>query len=156
MTPENSCPGTARLRFSPSRLPEAVLNRSSPHDSLTLLEHLWQVYDRDLYNLRIYRALDEDHPAFDGVDVSVWPSERRYRQQTVQAALDGLRAARTALLERLAGLDAAGFARPARLLMANRDTNVRELCEMLDDYDRDHRWRMARCWRCSVARVGKS
>src|SRR5262245_29947936 len=64
MTPENSCPGTAPLRFSPSRLPEAVLNRSSPHDSLTLLEHLWQVYDRDLYNLRIYRALDEDHPAF--------------------------------------------------------------------------------------------
>lgn len=86
--------------------------------------------------------MDEDHPAFDGVDVSVWPSERRYREQTVQAALDGLRAARTALLERLAGLDAAGFARTARLLMANRDTNVRELCEMLADHDRDHRWRM--------------
>jgi len=135
MTPENSCPGTARLRFSPSRLPETLLNRLSPHDSLTLLEHLWHVYDcnRDLYNLCIYRALDKDHPAFDGVDVSVWPSERRYREQTVQAA-------RTALLERLAGLDAAGFARPARLLMTNRDTNVRELCEMLADHD--HRWRM--------------
>jgi S-DNA-T family DNA segregation ATPase FtsK/SpoIIIE len=47
----------------------------------------------DLYRERIARALAEDEPVYEPVDVDEWARRRRYAERTVQQACAGLRIA---------------------------------------------------------------
>jgi hypothetical protein len=143
----------AFLERSLSGLPPARLRETPPHDELSLLEHLWHVRDcdSDLYGLRIRRALGEDRPSLEPVDVGAWPAERSYLARTAESGLAEFAQLRARLLGELAQLDERALARTGRRADGS-EVSVLDIVIQLVEHDRDHRQRVAAIL-CDIART---
>ena len=121
-------------------------------DKDCLLSHFCHLVDceNDLYGARIHRLLNEQSPLLEGVDVSVWPTEREYHLRDADEMIHYFITARFALVERLKALPpeqwAAGGAR-----FNGAACDVREMVFDLINHDRDHRVRIAKILRGFIA-----
>jgi hypothetical protein len=91
----------ARLR----ELPEPVLQRPEAPGKWSVIQVVQHLADSDLVaGYRIRMILAEDRPPIQGYDQDRWAQELHYNQVPLPAALDQLRALRTANLRLWSGL----------------------------------------------------
>jgi FMN phosphatase YigB (HAD superfamily) len=106
----------AALRaMSSSFSPEDWARRPSTDEwsPVEIVCHLRDV-DREVNLPRLRKVLGEDGPFISAVTADEWAAERRYREEDGRRALEDFTAIRKDVLERLDGLEAADWTRPAR------------------------------------------
>lgn len=103
---------------------------------LEVLCHLRDV-DREVNLTRLKTMLTEENPFMPAQTTDQWAEERNYNHQSSSAALADFVSARKKLIDRLAGLSAADWLRPARHTIFG-PTTLSELVGFMVDHDRLH------------------
>jgi carbonic anhydrase/acetyltransferase-like protein (isoleucine patch superfamily)/uncharacterized damage-inducible protein DinB len=109
---------------------------------LEVLCHLRDV-DRDVFVPRLERMLAEDQPDVPDVPTETWASARRYREEDAGLALAAWRHARARLIERLAPLSRADWARVG-IHSVRGPYPLGDMVRYWADHDLSHRGQIAR------------
>ena len=127
-----------------THLPAEMLVRVPPNDKSPLLEHAWHLRDCDenLYAMRIRRALAEDTPFLEPMDISHWVHERAYMSRPIGDALAQFRQGRTRLVNEISQLSHAQMLRLAKRGDGSSSTVLALIGELLA-HDQDHRLRIS-------------
>ena len=127
-----------------AQLPSEMLTRVPDCDRSPLLEHAWHLRDcdEDLYAMRIRRAVAEDEPFLEPMDISHWVEQRSYMSRPVGDALAQFREGRTRLVAQVSE-----FSQEQLLRLAKRGdgcfSTVVALIGELVAHDQDHRHRIS-------------
>jgi hypothetical protein len=121
----------------------AQLRHRPAPQAFSLVEHACHLRDleREGYDVRLQRMLDEDNPALAGFEGDVIARERDYLAQDAAAAAIQFSFSRAALVARVAGLTAAQMARTGDFM--GRTITVCDLLAMMVEHDRGHREEIA-------------
>jgi hypothetical protein len=141
-----------RLASMPAFLDTAIAGRDARSlrvrvagsGDFSLVEHACHLRDleREGYQVRLRRMLEEDRPELPGFAGGEVARERDYPRQDARAAAADFARARAELLAALAVLDARLLVREARF--GDRLITVCGLVEMMDAHDAGHREEIAR------------
>jgi hypothetical protein len=141
----------ARLQEMPSfveaalaQLPSELLVRVPECDRSPLLEHAWHLRDcdEDLYAMRIRRAVAEDHPFLEPMEISHWVQQRAYMSRPIGEALAQFREGRARLVAQVGEFSQEQFHRLAKRGDGSSSTVMALIGELLA-HDQDHRLRMS-------------
>jgi hypothetical protein len=126
---------------------EAVAARLAARDIVTpgldgafsFIEHVWHLADLEAegFAVRISRILAEENPSLPDFDGAAVACERGYRTLPLSEGLVRFAASRSANVERLAGVDAAGWRRGGEQGGAGRIT-LADMPEKMLAHDRAH------------------
>ena len=122
-----------RLRWKPESW------GGSPGETFAALEHACHVRDieRDGYQVRIGRMLEEQNPSLVSIDGDELAKERRYDAADLQEALASFRSARAETVARLRALDDAQLER-AGFFAEYGPLTLRALIHYLRSHDQQH------------------
>jgi hypothetical protein len=114
------------------------LARAAQDGGWGLIEILPHLRDWDvIFTERVNRVLDEDEPALEDYDDSLWAIEHEYSEQDPFATIKEFTALREGIVERLRAIDADGWNRTAILPKQGRVT-LQWLFNKLCDHDAKH------------------
>jgi hypothetical protein len=121
------------LRFKPESW------GGSPGETFSPLEHVCHLRDieRDGYQVRIRRMLEESNPSLVSIDGDELAKERRYDAADLEDALASFRAARAGTVERLRGIEEAELAREG-FFAEYGPLTLRALVHYLRSHDQQH------------------
>lgn len=110
-----------------------------PSEPLTAIEQLCHVLDIEIegYQLRLRRALAEDHPTLPSLDTEALARERNYGQADSTAVLAAFRQARADTMAIIAAINPAQLARTATF-EGYGSLTVRSLVHYLCSHDQQH------------------
>ena len=110
-----------------------------PGETFSAIEHVCHLRDieRDGYQVRVRRLLDESHPSLVSLDGYEIARERRYESTDLDEALSEFRRARTITVERLGSVSEAQLARSGDFAEYGRVT-LRALVHYLRSHDQQH------------------
>jgi len=123
--------GAAQLRYKPAP------------DAFSLVEHACHLRDleREGYNLRLHRMLEQENPTLAGFEGDVIARERNYMAQDAAQAAEQFAVSRAALVARAGTLTSAEMARYGTFM--GRTITVCDLLAMMVEHDRGHREEIA-------------
>jgi len=136
-----------RLAAFPSFLVDALDRLGDPRarerpdeESWSLTEQLWHLADleREAWLVRIERLLAEDQPALADFDGDAIAKQRDYRAKDPYLALQRFRAARSASLARMRGMNALQWKRTGTLEGVGPIT-IADLPRRMSEHDEAHR-----------------
>jgi hypothetical protein len=122
-----------RLRWKPESW------GGSPGETFSAIEHVCHLRDieRDGYQVRIQRMLEEENPSLVSIDGDALAKERRYAAADLEDALAAFRTARAATLERLRTLEDADLARDG-FFAEYGPLTLKALIHYLRSHDQQH------------------
>jgi len=122
-----------RLHFKPESWGGA------PGETFSAMEHVCHVRDieRDGYQVRIQRMLEEENPSLVSIDGYELAKERRYEAANVDEALSTFRTARAATIAHLRGVDESQLSREG-FFAEYGPLTLRALVHYLRSHDQQH------------------
>ncbi len=132
------------LEAALAHLPTDALVRTPLNDRSPLLEHAWHIRDcdEDLYAMRIRRAVVEDLPYLEPMDIGHWLQERAYMSRPISDALAQFKQGRARLVDAINQLNRAQLLRLAKRGDGSESTVLALIGELLA-HDQDHRLRIS-------------
>jgi hypothetical protein len=127
-----------------AQLPSELLVRAPHCDRSPLLEHAWHLRDcdEDLYAMRIRRAIAEEQPFLEPMDISHWVEQRAYMSRPIGEAMAQFREGRTRLVAQVSEFGQEQFLRLAKRGDGSSSTVMALIGELLS-HDQDHRLRIS-------------